>query len=65
MSDPHATQDRAADAMFLDGSRVTPGTSNCKCSGGCSFPCWQRIGLAKPCEACQCGPFAVTVEVPA
>lgn len=49
--------------MFLDGTKVTPGSAWCKCSGGCQFPCWQRIGIAGPCEECQCGPFGVVVDV--
>ena len=45
---------------FLDGSRVTPGASGCKCDSkeprpdgkprDCEFPCWQRVGMTdQPC----------------
>ena len=27
----------------------------CACGKGCDFPCWQRVGIAGPCENCGCG----------
>lgn len=26
----------------------------CRCTKDCEFPCWQRYGIAPPCEACGC-----------
>lgn len=26
----------------------------CRCGGDCDFPCWQRVGIAPPCEVCGC-----------
>lgn len=44
--------------VFVDGTGVTPGTEACKCGAECEFPCWQRLGWAPPCDACDCPPFA-------
>lgn len=40
--------------MFSDGSHNVPG---CACGSSCQFPCWQRVGIADACEACDCLPF--------
>jgi hypothetical protein len=37
--------------MFTDGNHNVPG---CRCGDSCEFPCWQRVGIAPPCEACPC-----------
>lgn len=26
----------------------------CRCHSSCEFPCWQRVGWANPCDACDC-----------
>lgn len=46
--------------MFVDGSRVTPGTEKCMCDTGhrrCEFPCWQRIGLTTDPCCPDCAPL--------
>lgn len=44
-------------AVFLDGTKVTPGTEECRCTPECEFPCWARLGLAPACRSCGCRPF--------
>lgn len=42
----------------MTGSIIFDGTQRmkaCKCSPDCEFPCWQRVGIAPACEACECG----------
>lgn len=46
-----------AEAYFLDGTGITPGTEKCKCGNDCEFPCWQRLGIADACRSCGCPPF--------
>lgn len=43
--------------MFIDGTRITPGSEKCLCGKDCEFPCWQRIGIAPACSECGCPPF--------
>lgn len=34
-------------AIFVDGDA---NVEECKCTGDCEFPCWQRVGLTvQPC----------------
>lgn len=40
--------------IFTDGTINMPG---CKCGQDCPMPCWQRIGTAPACEACNCAAF--------
>jgi hypothetical protein len=42
---------------FIDGTGLTPGSESCRCGKDCEFPCWQRIGIAPSCVACECPPF--------
>ena len=44
--------------LFVDGTRVTPGSESCRCTAECEFPCWQRIGIAPACRSCNCPAFA-------
>jgi hypothetical protein len=43
--------------IFVDGTGITPGTEKCQCTIECEFPCWQRLGIAPACEACECPPL--------
>jgi hypothetical protein len=27
----------------------------CLCDADCDYPCWQRDGIAPPCDVCGCG----------
>ena len=55
------TPGQASDAaVFLDGSRVTPGTEKCKCDTDgrrCEFPCWQRLGVTDTPCCPDCAPL--------
>ena len=46
--------------VFLDGSRVTPGTEKCRCDTDgrrCEFPCFQRLGLTSDPCCDDCAPL--------
>lgn len=43
--------------VFVDGSRVSPGSEACRCGNDCEFPCWQRLGIAEACSSCACPPL--------
>lgn len=51
-----------ARGVFIDGTGATPGTEKCRCDLNCEFPCWQRIGIAGPCEMCGCKHIDTVVE---
>ena len=38
---------------------VTKHTSGCQCTTACTFPCWQRYGIAPACEVCGCQAFDI------
>ena len=56
-----------SDRVFVDGSRVTPGTEKCHCDEptlrpdgrrrNCEFPCWQRIGITSTPCCPDCAPL--------
>lgn len=41
--------------IFADGTGITAGTEKCGCKKSCEFPCWQRLGIAPPCDTCVYG----------
>ncbi len=43
--------------IFMDGTRITPGTEGCKCGPRCEHPCFLRIGIAPACQSCGCPPL--------
>lgn len=56
---PYA-HEREVSTVMLDGSRITPGTEDCKCDTGsrsCEFPCWQRVGLTTDLCCPDCAPL--------